>query len=358
MFFGHSWLAGQIANVLLGSSVVLLTFMIGRLLLPPFQARIATVLVAFSPSLIAYTAVLGTETLFSALLLLLLLIVVRHGPQPTMSASVLFGVVLGLTWWVRGTLLLYPGILIVAMLISGVGIRRSARTFAMVFLVAFIVIFPWTVRNAIVLDAPVLISTNGGTNFWKGNNPDATGAWMVLPESDPLKEYADASEEATRNREGYLLGLRYITSHPIEWTSILPKKVWHLWASDMSGVSWSTQSTERVVPARLITTMKVVAQSYWAVLVVLVLSTILFRPLRLSWLSFPGNLLPLTIVYWTLFHMLLFGDGRFHLPLIPVFAILATQTVFCVSARWLSPPGFALSQRGSLSRSSSKDVKS
>jgi 4-amino-4-deoxy-L-arabinose transferase-like glycosyltransferase len=51
LFFGHSWLAGQIANVLLGSSVVLLTFMIGRLLLPPFQARIATVLVAFSPSL-------------------------------------------------------------------------------------------------------------------------------------------------------------------------------------------------------------------------------------------------------------------------------------------------------------------
>jgi|TARA_B100000315_G_C14354484_1_gene485533 hypothetical protein len=149
--------------------------------------------------------------------------------------------------------------------------------------------------------------------------------------------YTSESDEAALDKQGYLLGIRYVRDEPIQWLSVLPKKVWHLWASDMSGISWSTQSTQRSIGSGSIKIMRAVAQLYWAVLVVLVSCMMLIKPPWRFEKSYPGVLLWMMIVYWTVFHAMFFGSGRFHFPLTPVLAIIAVETA-CYLWNWGSGP--------------------
>ena len=59
--------------------------------------------------------------------------------------------------------------------------------------------------------------------------------------------------------------------------------------------------------------LKWFTQLYWAAIALMAAGAVLARPLR-YWLSFPANLFPVLVVYWTMFHMAFFGTGRFSTP--------------------------------------------
>jgi hypothetical protein len=81
------------------------------------------------------------------------------------------GMALGLRVLARPALLLFVGLLI-----AGMAYRRHRRWASVAMLGAFLVcLAPWAVRNWAIHHQFVLISTNGGFNFWIGNNPLATG---------------------------------------------------------------------------------------------------------------------------------------------------------------------------------------
>ena len=76
--FGQSWLAGTLLNALLGAAICLLTYLVARRLVGQVQARVAGLLVALFPSQILFTNLLGTEVLFTVLLLLVLHMLLRR----------------------------------------------------------------------------------------------------------------------------------------------------------------------------------------------------------------------------------------------------------------------------------------
>jgi hypothetical protein len=49
---------------------------------------------------------------------------------------------------------------------------------------------PWTIRNAVVMDAFVPVATNASETLWSGHNPDATGAQVY-----PSEEYDDQFDQ-------------------------------------------------------------------------------------------------------------------------------------------------------------------
>jgi len=61
---------------------------------------------------------------------------------------------------------------------------NRARKPAIVFIGVVLMILPVTIRNIIVTDDFSLISTQGGVNFYIGNNPFADGLTMKMPEVD------------------------------------------------------------------------------------------------------------------------------------------------------------------------------
>ncbi len=108
---------------------------------------------------------------------------------------------------------------------------------------------------------------------------------------------------------------------------LLPRKFFYLWASDADWVTFARAINMSVFQDQFqhgIPALKWFTQLYWAAIALMAAGAVLARPLR-YWLSFPANLFPVLVVYWTMFHMAFFGTGRFHSQVIPVIVVLAVH---------------------------------
>jgi 4-amino-4-deoxy-L-arabinose transferase-like glycosyltransferase len=137
------------------------------------------VLVAVHPGLAIYSAVKAHPLPFDALLFTLVLLQlfrVRERPSPTRAVTL--GLIIGLGTLSRSTMLILPSIGALWLVsVSPAGQRRlMIRHLATAAVVAVAVIMPWSIRDSLVHDRPLLtlISTHG-EDFWRGNNPMATG---------------------------------------------------------------------------------------------------------------------------------------------------------------------------------------
>ena len=133
--------------------------------------------------------------------------------------------------------------------------------------------------------------------------------------------FSDPSE-MTIHREGMRLALSHVVSHPEQWVALLPVKFYHLWASDGYNIhpNLFPEAYRGIVPI-----MWVVAQAYWTLIVIGAVGAVVSRPIAGYWLRFPGVLFPLTLLYWTAFHMMGHGNGRFHMQMVPVVVIVAAH---------------------------------
>ena len=133
-----------------------------------------------------------------------------------------------------------------------------------------------------------------------------------------MSVFSDQSE-MTVYREGFRKGVENILSDPVAWAQILPVKVWYLWRSDISSMA-PYLLPERHQP--LLGWLRVIGQTYYTVIVLAALVGLCTTsPLR-YWRHLPVFLLILTLVYWTLFHMMFHGQGRFHMLMVPVIVVL------------------------------------
>ena len=257
--------------------------------------------------------------LHTVLVLAALIAACHLARHPNWKAAALLGLVIGIGLYVRPILLLYPAVVLLLIMIRGGGakIRTSIGLSGLVLLISLLAISPWTARNYIVMDEFVLTATNGGSNFYKGNGPGADGEGSSLP-GNRFSEFT----ELDWHREGYKLGLEHIANHTDQWLAILPKKFFHLWASDRYNIDPSIipEGYRIIVPA-----LWVIAQAYWTVIVIAAMLGAVSRPLLGYWLKFPVALFPLTLLYWTAFHMMFHGEGRFHIQMIPVVVIIAVH---------------------------------
>ena len=320
--FGRSWLAGGIANALLGTITVGLTYLLARTVLSARLSLIAALLIALLPShIFGYTSVLRMEALHTVFVLSALILTHRTVRVPSVQNAVLLGICLGIGVYVRPILLLFPiafGALL--FLQPQMSFRRALGLASVAGLVTVFVLLPWTVRNYVVMDAFVLTSTHGGYNLLVGNGPDAVGQY----ESVDVSVFSDTSE-MTVYRESIQLTLDHVMGHPLSWFKLLPSKFFYLWASDADWVTFVQAFNLAVLHNEFqnwLPALKWFTQLYWAVIVLIAAGGVLTRPLR-YWLSFPANIFPVLIVYRTAFHMAFFGMGRFHTQVVPVIVILA-----------------------------------
>ncbi len=116
---------------------------------------------------------------------------------------------------------------------------RWKITRIMLFLLgATIILSPLVIRNKIVADEWVVSTSQGGANFFIGNNPIADGRYTVLPfvRPHPKTEELDFRTEAEK-RTGHTLkpteisgfwfrqGFIFIKNNPGKWLSLLWRKV-------------------------------------------------------------------------------------------------------------------------------------
>ena len=323
--FGPTVAGARLANVALGAGTAALVYVLALRLFDKRTATLAGLLAAVFPGQIFFVSLVWSEVVFTfafVLALLLIVLVVQVPRQQRQWWLVAAGLLFGAAALTRGQGLLLP---IVALIAWGVFGRDWARALAWtgVTLACMVaVILPWTIRNYLVLDSPVFISTSLGSNFYYGHTDNREEDLRdLVVEYGPLTR---PGAEADIGNAGLRRGLQFLVTHPAKEIRLTIEKVRDLYRDDYTGVYYLEGSqSQLVMDPRLKSSLKHLANSfYFSVVAVSALSLVLWRRDKAA-LFFPL----LVIGLWTLGSVVFFTSPRFHFPVMPVFCLLAGRAV-------------------------------
>jgi 4-amino-4-deoxy-L-arabinose transferase-like glycosyltransferase len=220
---GGGWTAGRLLGALFGVAAVLLVFLIARRIWGHRVALAASAIVAVFPPLVISTATLLAEPLFLMFMLAALLAVLEYRSAPRLRWALIAGALCGLA-----TLTRTNGALLVVAVALGVWtlrprLSRVALAAPVAVALAWLVFAaPWVVRNSLVFDRPVGLSTQDGVLLAGTYNGEARR--MAGHPGRPrvpwtLKTFRDIYrrrdlDEAERNARLTGRALDYIGAHP------------------------------------------------------------------------------------------------------------------------------------------------
>jgi 4-amino-4-deoxy-L-arabinose transferase-like glycosyltransferase len=324
-------------NIVLSVATVWMVFELGRRLVSVPVGLIGAALMALWPNAIVHTGLVMTETLFLFLFVAMLLValataaVTRAPGWRRMAAT---GVLFGLAGMVRPTSFVIAPLFLLLWWPAGakVALRRTVLVGALVLAM----VLPWTIRNAVQIEAPVLVSANLGDNMCIGNNPEATGAYE-LPDScfAGLHGGERPKAEVERQSKTFHTAFDYIREHPDEFVGKMPAKLGYTMYRDTDGL-WTATSfgAKPFVSAERFQQLKWVSTGYWRVVEVLGLIgavALWWRRDREQRRAF----FLLVAVVQLVPAVITFGDPRFKMPLYPTFALCAGVAVMALLQRRL-----------------------
>jgi 4-amino-4-deoxy-L-arabinose transferase-like glycosyltransferase len=181
---------------LLGAGAIPLTFLLGKRMAGTVAGLIGAAALAIYPALLDYQGLLLTEPLAAFLLSAALVTFLYAVDHPSLWKWLGGGALLGALALVRPEYLavavLLPLVWLVRESLRG-RLRRSAALAGVSLLGTALVLAPWTIRNAIVLDRAVAVGTGGGPAHVIGTNHDADGDGpklreLLLSERPALRE--------------------------------------------------------------------------------------------------------------------------------------------------------------------------
>jgi hypothetical protein len=191
------------------------------------QGVLTALLWAVYPPMVAYASDLSTVTLETFFLIPGIWLLLRAAKQHSPVLAIPGAVLLSLAALTRSTWLVVLPLAVVWLIWYLRGNWRVWGKFALLFgLAASITLAPWVVYNYINQGELVLTSTNGGLNFWIGNNPHATGEYVFPTELDQNLVLGVANwSETARDHFFYTQGLEFIRDSPNEFLSLLARKL-------------------------------------------------------------------------------------------------------------------------------------
>lgn len=334
---GGSLLAGKVANAVLGAATALLAFLIARRLFNDVAGAVAGVAVAFLPSHALFTALTMSEVFFTFLLTLLAYLVLRwaFGERPPRPWQVgVLGFITGVAALTRGELAAFPAVLFPLFLARWGSWRRAAGWTAVAALGMAIAFAPWMIRNRIQMDAWIPGTTGVGRVMLQGHNPDADGGPSLKLVTQFESQFAHLplpEREVTANREAQKEAIEWALDHPFEEFKLVFSRLALLYRTDKSAVEWIQSNRpwfERDGADRLIA----FSNAYYYILVALAVigapAWWATRDRRSVWVAV------LPIVYYTvMFGVLFIGNDRYHVPVLPFVAVLASAPASLVLMR-------------------------
>jgi tetratricopeptide (TPR) repeat protein len=325
--FGPDLFLARLIQYLIGSLSVILIYLLARKLFDRRVAVIAGLLAATYWILIYFEGELLLDFLLVFFGTLLLLLLYRAAEKPVFRNWFLAGVVLGFFAVTRPNILAFAPFILLWLLIY---FRRNKswlvclKYWLYVGIGAALVILPITLRNYLVGKDFVLVASQGGINFFIGNNPYSDGTSAVVPGLGDDWDYADAVVLAEQevghklkpsqaSNYFYRRGWDFILKEPEKSLPLLWKKFYLFWNKFEVSNNQNTYFFRRYSWL-----LRILPTGFWLVGPLAILGMIysLRRFRKYSLLLFYVFSYMLTVVFF-------FVADRFRLPVLPLLIIFA-----------------------------------
>ncbi len=329
--FGSALWPARVSQILLDGLSCALAFSLARQLISQRAGLAAAATLALWGPLIYFSSVHVSASLVIFLELCLLWLAVRAERKPSRARWMDVGFALGFLAAARAEALLFaPWLAGWLWLALGRFSRRArAQWLAMFALGVAVVLAPISLRNALYAQDPVLISANGGVNFFVGTDPRYRGVIGVRPGPEwelLMRAPIDLGyySEGERSRFYVRKARALIASDPGRWVAHCARKLGHVWHGR------ELASNRDIYGARK--ESAVLAALLWR-------TPALFFPFGLiAPLALVGMALSLMQRRRTRFligfaavqcatMMLFFVTGRFRLAMLPVLVLFAAEAV-------------------------------
>jgi hypothetical protein len=298
-----------------------------------FGGRVGTVtgiLLALWPMHIQFTTVIASEPIFTACILSGMWawppLRGRGDKAPEGYARLaIAGLCFAAATYTRPTSLLFP------LILGGIEFLRSGRIVtpgiraAITLVVLLVALSPWTYRNYRVFNKLVLVSTNGGTNMWMGNNPDTTGYYQPPPTPDA------GQNEAVWDKELGNRAKAYIRDEPVAFVKRSIVKAVRLHDRETIGVAWNLDGLKSrsaffdTGPGSK--TLKALSSGYWYLMLVLGATGAVVLARREGLWRAITHPTVVFFAYFTAVHAIMVIQDRYHFPVTPMVAALAALTI-------------------------------
>jgi 4-amino-4-deoxy-L-arabinose transferase-like glycosyltransferase len=320
-------IVGELANAVIGAVTVVLLMLAVERAVDRTTAIVAGTILAVLPGPILWTDVIVSETLYTALFVAMLLVCVRA--RPTWRWTLAIGVVIGMAALVRGEALTWA-LLPVVLWWREIPRRQLAKRFGAIVATVIVLLAPWTIRNAVVMDAFVPIATNASQTMWSGHHAGATGG-QTYPSAEFGKRYDGlgvAQRELQSSRDLRNEAIEYMATHPVRELELIPLKLIHLNRGDSYALDWvNDPSGDQVPPLSQIAVERigVIADAgYFGLLALTLLGIVLLG--RRFWSLPIGRVIATSFVTMLfLYGFLYYGNYRYRLPYEPMMVVVAAS---------------------------------
>jgi hypothetical protein len=191
-------------------------------------AIVSTLIYAILPEFIYACASFSPTILFHLLIVLVFYRLQAH--NKTNGLDILLPVLLAAIIYLRSEFILFVMFLIMFYMIS----KQYRKALSYIVLILFLIL-PWSIRNSMVFDSLVPMTTNFGQNLYRGNNSSDVGWWGEEIMIEKVKELPrDKSFEIHMNRLYLNRAINYIKDNPVRFVANGFRKQFELWVFNLS----------------------------------------------------------------------------------------------------------------------------
>lgn len=329
--FGHDYLIVRLIQIFLGSITWVVTYWIGKELFNKKVGIIAALIGAFYSYSIFLDGELLKNSLAAFTTTLAVYAAMKAKDKDSFALWTISGILLGVT------ALNQPNVLLFIPLFTVWGFnwkRRGLRDILLLCLFVFgnvLVIAPVTIRNYIVEKDFVLITYNGGINFFQGNNSESDGGMLtsrlykLIPQREegrtremPEKALGRKLKSSEISHYWFSLGKRFIFDDPLAFIKLTFRKFLLFW-------NWYEvpDNIDYYFFKRFSNILSLPLPSFGF------LAPLALLGLFLSLTEWRRHLLSYGVISVFMVSVVMFYViGRYRLPIIPLMCVYAGNTVF------------------------------
>jgi Flp pilus assembly protein TadD/4-amino-4-deoxy-L-arabinose transferase-like glycosyltransferase len=197
--FGRDFLIVRLIQIAGGAFVTVLTYLLGKEIFRPSAAFAGVVLLVFYGAMTFHEAEMLMEWLGVLINMSALVVLHRMANRTGYRKYAIAGFLVGLSALARANVLLFLPVLLVWTLCF-VRENKRVRKALLAAAAAAVAIAPATLHNYVASRDFVLITSNGGVNFYIGNGEEATGIFY------PAKDITFETESSSRSYVERLFG--------------------------------------------------------------------------------------------------------------------------------------------------------